>query len=169
MKKILKVGNRSKNIHTRVRLLLLTRAFLNGRKPCLFVYFGQLTFSCIRIRIHIPNGEYESGSWTANQCGSTTLIYNSTIWYCTILHPSMCIGPVFWKVEVWYVYFPYKNGKASNCCPNFRWFFSKLNTSPVFVCIFCIKSYGGESGSGDLSLAVYSIICSTRHHPSFFP
>jgi hypothetical protein len=62
MKNMFEVGNKSKNIHTKVRY----RAFLKGRKPGLFVNFGL--FPCSWIRIHIPNTDPDLRQ--QNKCGS---------------------------------------------------------------------------------------------------
>jgi hypothetical protein len=59
--KILKVGKRSINIPTKVQ-----KPFFKGRKPGLFVNFGQ--FPCSWIRIRIPNTDPDPRQ--PNDCGS---------------------------------------------------------------------------------------------------
>jgi hypothetical protein len=63
MKNIFQVGNRPKNIHP--NFYEGTKAFLKGRKPDLFVNFGQLP--CSWIRTHIPNTDPDPRQ--QNECG----------------------------------------------------------------------------------------------------
>jgi hypothetical protein len=74
MKIILEVDIRFKNIPYEG-----TKAFSKGKKPGLFVNFGQFPCSWIRIRIRITYTDPDAGQ--PNQCGSgsTTLLWISSL------------------------------------------------------------------------------------------